>query len=388
MSCHSRSGRISLSYEGWNERGEGMVENTTAKTKILPDQRVLEFIQDDVHHQKGMACIDCHSSYDLMGDGKGHAHKEDAVSIQCIDCHTTGKVNSVAVSSLPDKESQMIAWLRKTDPKTRVVLTGRNQRPLMNTRVDSLDRIFLKDKLTGKDHESKPAASVCNKGKGHSRLSCEACHTDWVPQCIGCHNSFEKETSGFDLLTGKTTKGTWVEFAGKTLAESPVLGINTQTNQVVTATPGMILSINQEPFEKGKSFHRLYAPTSGHTTKRQGRSCKSCHNDPLAYGFGRGELIYRVAGNAGNWTFVPRFALNVNDNLPEDAWTGFLPEAKSPFATRDWLRPFNVAEQRRILLVGTCLNCHDEKTKVMNRALENFEQTLAKRSEKCVLAKQ
>ncbi|HEY3372202.1 MAG TPA: hypothetical protein VGK10_15210, partial [Prolixibacteraceae bacterium] len=354
----------------------------------LPDQRVLEFVQSDVHHQRGMACIDCHTSYDLMGDGIRHTHKEDAVSVQCVDCHTTGKVRSIEVSLLPDKESQMIGWLRKRDPKTKVVLTVKNQQPLINTRVDSLDRVFLTDKLTGKEHESKPAASVCTKGKGHSRLSCEACHTAWVPQCIGCHNTFEKETAGFDLLKGTATKGSWVEFAGQNLPEPPVLGINTSTNQVVTAMPGMVLSIDLESFAKGKgkSFHRLYAPASGHTTQREGRSCQSCHNNPLAIGYGRGELVYRVTGNTGSWIFEPRFALNPNDQLPEDAWTGFLQEAKAPYATRSTLRPFSVNEQNRILEVGSCLTCHDGKSKVMDLALVNFPQTLARRSAKCVLA--
>lgn len=387
LSCHSRSGRISLSYEGWNETGEGVKPNPEVQSKILPDKRVLEFVQADVHHQGGMACIDCHTSYDLMGDGKHHAHKEDAVSVQCVDCHTTGKVNTVEVSSLPDKESQMIAWLRKTDPKTKVVLTVKNKQALLNTRVDSLNRIFLTDKLMGKDHESKPPTSVCTKGKGHSRLSCESCHTGWVPQCIGCHNTYEKETAGFDMLTGKTTKGTWVEFAGQNMAEPPVLGVNVITNQVVTAMPGMVMTIDQESFAKGKgnSFHRLYAPTSGHTTQREGRSCKSCHNDPLAIGFGRGELIYHVTKNTGNWSFEPRFALNPNDHLPEDAWTGFQKEAQAPYSTRSSLRPFSVDEQKRILEVGSCLSCHDEKSKVMDQALENYPQMLARRSVKCVL---
>ncbi|HAH23377.1 MAG TPA: hypothetical protein DCL77_06425 [Prolixibacteraceae bacterium] len=387
MSCHSRSGRISLNYEGWNETGEGAKINPAVQSKILPDQRVLEFVQSDVHHQRGMACIDCHTSYDLMGDGIRHTHKEDAVSVQCIDCHTTGKIRSIEVSLLPDKESQMIGWLRKRDPKTKVVLTVKNQQPLINTRVDSSNHVFLTDKLTGKDHESKPAASVCTKGKGHSRLSCETCHTAWVPQCIGCHNTYEKETAGTDLLTGQPTRSSWVEFAGKNLAEPPVLGINASTNQVVTAMPGMVLSIDLETFAKGKgkSFHRLYAPASGHTTQREGRSCKSCHNDPLAIGFGRGELVYKVAGNTGSWTFEPRFALNPNDHLPEDAWTGFLKEAQAPYATRTSLRPFSVAEQKHILEVGSCLSCHDEKSKVMDQALENYPQTLARRSVKCIL---
>ncbi|MDP2335667.1 MAG: hypothetical protein Q8N05_04290 [Bacteroidota bacterium] len=386
LSCHSRSGRISLSYEGWNETSEGTELNSLAKSKVLPDKRVLEFVQADIHHQRGMACIDCHSSYDLMGDGKHHAHKEDAVSVQCRDCHPTEKVNAITISSLPDKESQMIAWLRKADPKIRLVLTSKNNQPLLNTRIDSLDRIFLTGKLDGKDHLSKPAAPVCTKGKGHSRLSCEACHTAWVPQCIGCHNSYEKETSGFDMLNGKTTKSTWVEFAGKNLAEPPVLGINAATNQVVTAMPGMVMSIDQESFAKGKGqrFHRLYAPTSGHTTQRVGRSCKSCHNDPLAIGFGRGDLIYRVSRKTGSWTFAPRFTLNEYDQLPEDAWTGFLKEAKAPYSTRTTLRPFSVTEQKRILQVGSCLSCHDEKSKVMDQALEDYQKILSRRSKKCV----
>ncbi|HEY3370643.1 MAG TPA: hypothetical protein VGK10_07340, partial [Prolixibacteraceae bacterium] len=170
MSCHSRSGRISLNYEGWNEIGEGTKLNPSVQSKVLPDKRIVEFVQADVHHQGGMACIDCHTSYDLMGDGKHHAHKEEAVSVQCVDCHTAGKVNAIAISSLPDKESQMIGWLHKRDPKTKVVLTTKNQQALMNTHVDSLSRIILTDKLTGKDHESKPVALVCKKGKGHSRL--------------------------------------------------------------------------------------------------------------------------------------------------------------------------------------------------------------------------
>jgi hypothetical protein len=99
-------------------------------------------------------------------------------------------------------------------------------------------------------------------------------------------------------------------------------------------------------------------------------------------GFGRGELKY---SNAGNWTFEPRFALNENDHLPEDAWTGFLQEAKAPFATRDWLRPFTVAEQKRILQVGACLNCHEENSTVMENALDDWEKALAGRSKKCSL---
>lgn len=376
-SCHSRSGRISLSYEGWNETSLKVAKDTI-HYKILPDERVLEFVQADIHHQKGMACIDCHTSYELMGDGKSHRHKEEAVSVQCVDCHPTGKPSTISLDKLTDRESQMIAGLRKYDLKNNIVVTLQGRQALLNTSVSPTGQLFLKDKLKGQLHLSKPQSLVCSKGKGHDRLSCQSCHTSWVPQCIGCHNTFEKETSGYDLLTGKTTKGTWIEYLGKNYAELPVLGVSEKFGgKVVTAMPGMIMTIE-------KQFYRLYAPASGHTTQREARSCKSCHNDPLAIGFGRGELKYEISGGKGVWRFVPGFALNANDLLPEDAWTGFLKEAKKPFATREDLRPFNVKEQQTMLDVGSCLTCHEEKSQVMLAALDDFRQALDKRKKNCV----
>jgi hypothetical protein len=209
-----------------------------------------------------------------------------------------------------------------------------------------------------------------------------------VPQCIGCHNVYEKDTKGFDLLTNTPARGTWVEYAGKNFARPPVLGISEKVgSKVVTAMPGMVMTIDRESFKKGTgtSFHRLFAPASGHTTVREARTCKSCHNNPLAIGFGEGELSYRISGVSGTWEFKPRFALNVNDSLPEDAWTGFLKEAEGPNSTRSWLRPFTVKEQKRILEVGSCLTCHDGKSKVMDRALEDFEQALNNRRQVCIL---
>ncbi len=388
-SCHSRSGRISLNYEGWNETTLIATAVTdSVHQKVLPDERVVEYVQADIHHLKGMACIDCHGSYEIMGDGKHATHKEDAVHVQCIDCHPTGKPNSLIISNLPDRESQLIAYLRKCDPKTRVVITSSGKYPLMNSRVDSTGNISFMDKLTGKKHLSKPALPVCTKGKGHSRLSCETCHTSWVPQCVGCHNVFEKETKGFDLLTNKQTIGTWVEFAGKNFARAPVLGISEKIeSKVVTAMPGMVMTIDRESFGKGEGnkFHRLYAPSSGHTTVREARNCKSCHNNPLAIGFGEGELSYRISGNAGKWSFEPKFAINEHDSLPEDAWTGFLKEAKGLNSTRSWLRPFTVKEQQHILEVGSCLTCHDGKSKVMERALEDYSKIRLERKRQCVL---
>ncbi len=386
QSCHSRSGRISMSYEGWHETN--LTENQVSKKqhfKILPDKRVFEFISPDVHHQKGMACIDCHGSYELMGDGKHYLHKEDAVNIQCIDCHSLTTDNIAAFNEI-DNESRLIAVLRGLKVKNNnVIFTEKNKRPLINTQIESDGSKILVTKLTSLKLPLKPPSATCNEGKVHSRLSCEACHTSWVPQCIGCHNSYEPETEGWDMLNLALTKGCWVEYSGKYFADKPVLGI--RNNQVYTMSPGMILSVDKKSFnEKSDTiWKRLYAPASGHTTQKKGRSCKSCHNDPIAIGYGRGELRYTIKENNGRWSFKPQFINTKFDGIPEDAWIPFLKERKGITSTRKNIRPFNLIEQRKILTVGSCLSCHQENSSEIRRSLKYPGLAGIKLSVKCIL---
>ena len=79
------------------------------------------------------------------------------------------------------------------------------------------------------------------------------------------------------------------------------------------------------PEGKGRpQFHRLFAPTSAHTTAPKARDCRSCHANPAALGYGRGQLKYVVTGRTGNWQFTPAFNTSREDGLPLDAWIGFL----------------------------------------------------------------
>ncbi len=390
-SCHSRSGRISMNYEGWHET-EQKPENVKGKDNylVLPDKRVFVKMPADVHHEKGMLCVDCHGSYELMGDGKHYSHKEDAVKVQCSDCHTQKAYKQKRLTET-DQETQLISWLRKFQTEgIQVILTQKGDFPLVNTIVDESGTYMSMIRKSGTGTAiMKPPAKVCTEGKAHARLSCEACHTAWAPQCIGCHNSYESQTMGFDMLKNSTRKGTWIEHSTEGMAELPVLGINaadkTKKNGVVsTFTPGMIMTIDKGSFSKGDKtvFHRLYAPSSAHTTQREGRSCKSCHNDPLAIGYGRGNLFY---SESGKWTFDPLYQNNKYDGLPEDSWTGFLQERKDQASTRIGMRPFNLAEQKRILTAGACLTCHDATSNVMKRSLLDFDKVIRESNKRCVM---
>ena len=53
--------------------------------------------------------------------------------------------------------------------------------------------------------------------------------------------------------------------------------------------------------------------------------------------------------------------------------------------TRANARPFTVEEQKRILLVGACLNCHEENSSIIKESLIDFDKVLNRVSDKCVV---
>ena len=149
----------------------------------------------------------------------------------------------------------------------------------------------------------------------------------------------------------------------------------------------MILHLDQ-PGDSSKNqpqFRRLFAPASAHTTAARARDCRSCHANPAALGYGRGQLQYVVSDRTAEWRFTPQYPASPEDGLPSDAWIGFLQEPLGNSATRKGARPFSLDEQRRILLVGACLACHDEKDRRIARAFADFKDYRSALSSKCLL---
>jgi len=392
--CHSRSGRISTNYEGWHETL--MDENEVLGVKefrVLQDHRVFRSMPDDIHHAKGLECIDCHFSYELMGEGKTYYHKEDQVKILCEDCHFSHAPKTIQRDQL-DQESLKLLELRKDTLKNkRFLVTGKSGHALVNTFVKGQDSVFLVGKNSGKIFPLKSPADICVRGKAHTKVSCSSCHTAWAPRCIGCHNTYEPSTPGIDLYTNKITPGSWIEYTGEYLATPPTLGIYTDTTHGVkkeiikTAVPGMVLSMDKSNYTNHKGpdqnlFHRLFAPAEAHTIQKEGRSCVSCHNNPVALGYGEGKLTFNPASR--KWLFIPKYQSNVNDGLPEDAWIDFLTEPTGSLATRTNFRPFTLVEQKKILTVGTCLTCHNGNSRLMLRGLDNFKELITQKRSSCL----
>ncbi len=255
--CHSRSGRIATNYEGWHET---QLDEAAAKAKpgwpsqfrVLADGRIFEKHPADVHFEKGMTCVDCHVAAEVMSDGVVHGHEGDAVKIACEDCHAPGATPAADFAQL-DAETQQIAAMRKlNEPGRRFVVSQAGAAAYANVFLgpDNRPRVALLE--SGQTLQPKPAAKVCAQaGSVHERLTCDACHAAWAPQCITCHTSFDRNAQEWDYLAGKFVKGAWQEDAGDFAGDAPALGIETATTpdgksieRITTFAPGMIMDLH------------------------------------------------------------------------------------------------------------------------------------------------
>lgn len=330
--CHNRSGRIGISYTGiFEAEGYGTpYEKGQLSSKRLPGDRFYLEIAEDVHHAKGMACIDCHTRDEIMGDGTRYAHYEEQLEISCEACHTEGSG---------------LGLTRKAKPITNIekqsaanVLIGRND---------------------GKEHPlHPPKKGVCDYA-AHKRVTCEACHSTWVPQCYGCHAKRDARETHLDKLSLEETSGWWEEGRSYIRYEQPMLGV--WGDEIVIVTPGCqdVVTLIDEKGEIEGGFNRFtMAAINPHTTQAKGRACKDCHSSTRAVGLGEGT-VWR---EDGKWKFTPvdKGVVTLSGRtVGFDSFVTIDGEALQ-HGSRSDLRPFNGEELRRILRIGPCLDCHKE----------------------------
>lgn len=258
--CHSRSGRISLSYAGLAEVDEPGLR--------LADGRTIARMPADIHYEAGMGCTSCHTADDVMSSAPDAVHQRDAVLAACTDCH---------------------------DPH-----------------VDDTD---------------------------HARLTCATCHSQWAPQCFGCHMEYDADGEQWDHVERRITPGQWSDRRWDVRNTLPALGVNAD-GRIDVVVPGMVMTVAHPDWEREK-FIRVFAPLSPHTTGKS-RSCESCHRSSEALGLGQGELHFVD----GELQFTPARDRR-RDGLPADAWTN-IGNTLGGRAVRTGQRPLSELEMRRI----------------------------------------
>ncbi len=290
VSCHYGDATIGLNFRGLAQLPPGAPggPEIPGTTKLLQNRQF--YLQDaavdppDVHHERGMHCIDCHTADDLMGDGRLVGAMEQAVEISCSDCH--GTFTELA--------------------------TLRTQRgtPLKHLRREG-DVVILKSKVDGRDHPVKQVKHVLDPARPefnaraakamtgeHAHVECYTCHSSWNANFLGFHFDRNESLTQLDLLSGKRTPGrvttqekvfaTWKSFyAGfnERGAVAPYLTGFSTMGSVTDANGERILDQVMPVTAAGLSgvtmvHHQM------HSVRRSARSCVECHRSSGAWGLG------------------------------------------------------------------------------------------------------
>jgi hypothetical protein len=352
MHCHNNEGaRVGFAYTGKvQSRGslpyqpDGTQPDPTYGVCVLPLNR------GDVHYDKGLSCIDCHTTRELHGDGTLYGTMKGEVGIRCESCHGT----PYEVASLKDGSGRLLTNLyRQGDEVIQVAkITGKKHT------VPQLERLMARSAL--------PAAMSIpghvKKLEGKNQLECYACHGLTVPQYYGySFKRDDRKVSPVDWVVGtgervdpSPSEGKWSIDYAYLRWEDPVLGINTK-GRVSTYLPlyqGFLTHISEEgetivhnQFNKTASGlpGLCMVPIQPHTNSKRALNCAYCHSDDKALGQYSGGIDTVAQGWPVNFP-LERIVDEQGIQIQETFYSG--------------ARPFEKGELDRVNRINSCLSCH------------------------------
>ncbi len=354
--CHNRSDRIGLTYQGkFESEGYGTpYEGGNTSSKELSGGRYYYHITPDIHYEAGMVCIDCHIAEDLMGDGKRYAHLENQVHIACEDCH------SMQIAKPP---ADNIVWkvIRVNEnlkiPQDSLFARTGSGYFYANAYKEN-GNALLRRKLDGKILTILQLDPLQCRSSTHERLSCQACHSAYTPQCYGCHDVYDPSKKQMDKVSYKETYGHWSEGRSWLRYEKPTLGID--DNKIKPFAPGCqvyLTELDDSAKVKRQETWLTMAGFDPHSTRKQTPSCATCHSDPKRFGFGEGILEQKGASFKMHPVYdVKKSGLGDYNLDVMITPQGIVPQKMSRLQTR----PFNLTEIKKIYAAAYCIICHNK----------------------------
>jgi hypothetical protein len=349
--CHNDGGaRIGLSYVGLAVTNPTLEPDPPAPGEKSVYGATVMHVKPDIHYRRGIACIDCHDSVDLHGDGNIYSHQEYQVGIRCENCHGTS-----------------------TQPPTFKTERGRKLR-----NVETRDGMaYLRTSIFSEEHfiptlisstpESQSSPDIWHDG--HQRLECYACHGGNVPQCYGCHMVRDDGKPSlidwaYGMGEGQTSRSFPGLWTGRTLfqlwSDAP-LGVN-RKDRVAPFIPGgqaivTHLNMDGEPITLNHTFTTsggLYGfsmnPVQPHNISVESRACPSCHSSRRALGLGSDFVDFKRMGLQIG--FPPDSMVNEEGARLQDS-------------AHEGARPFTRGELQGLLRGEVCSVCHKEPPKAM-----------------------
>jgi len=307
--CHALDANIGMSFRGLAQLPPGVpggpdVPGTTNKLSkgrfFLKDAAICP---PDVHYERGMDCVDCHTATDVMGDGNIYGFMEDGVGVRCTTCHGTFTQK---------------AGFKTVRGETLHHLRWENGQAILKSRVTGKDHIIKQvvDVLDPKSRAYNPRAAKAMDPVLHARLECYACHSGWSVNFFGFHFDRNESFTQLDILSGTRTPGQ-VSTQEKIFAtfRHYYLGVNSHgfiaPYMVGFSTTGTYRD------EKGDTVLRQEPPVTAaglsgmtlihhqlHTVQPAARNCDECHGAPGVLGMGSEDFrlfrdLFVVAGDAG-----------------------------------------------------------------------------------------
>ncbi len=350
----------------------------------------------DVHLERGMECIDCHTQSDIMGDGNIYSRQFQAVEIRCETCHGDStsypRISKIKISQ--DPAVRLSRHYRGFTNKVgdAMAVSAKNRR-LTNVKAQG-KKFVTYSKRTGK---ARTVPLTKDQRWGHNipghrdKLACTACHSQWVPRCEGCHMTLKSGKGN-----GAARPSTWNPFQFTMKHEEPALMVGPRGKVVpMLAQPPHTLTVldqqekivpvvdnkgdspgNYRHWEftnsAGYSGSNLAYGTQPHSVSKKIRSCTSCHLSPKTLGMGEGDLYIKKNSTGQYDQFNPLVRTNRVLNKSK-----FGPRTKVnqrgqviAGSGQPGARPFNQEEITRILKVGNCIPCHSRYTDKIYRDME------------------
>ncbi len=312
LHCHHRGARIGLSFTGRAQMpprlpsGAGVAGTTDVRFNGNFHFADVDVNPPDVHHERGLACIDCHVKAGIMGDGNIFGHMDQATKIECRTCHGMPGVAAEFV----DHDGNVLGNADTSGAQ-----------PVLVSKVDGttppVEQVMNVVDPSSESYSPRAAAAMnANHLKEDGGLECYTCHSSWLPNCFGCHFERDEQVMGRNMVTrewevGKITTNNKIFEVMRPFSLGPnsegrvapyVVGC--QAIADVTAPDGSkILDFVMPETASGISGLALQ-PVNPHTVRSAGevRGCVECHRASPSLGLG-----------SGNFALARKYAFAVGD---------------------------------------------------------------------------
>ncbi len=367
--------------------------------------------QPDVHFAAGFDCVDCHTQFDIMGDGNIYSKQNQAVEIRCETCHGDRRARP-SIAQISDWKDRAVRLSRyytgwQNSVGDWMAVSARN-RKLTNVKVLDGEIVTL-GKRTGIKHATplvRDAETAHTIPQHAAKLECTACHSQWVPVCSGCHTIYDQSRkepedkskpgnfwspARFSLNIGEPRL-----MVGPRGKVAPMLPQTKWTLTVLDEQGNPVTALGEDgdslgPYKDweftnphGYSGANLAYALNPHSIGKQVRSCASCHLNPQALGLGEGNLkIGRHASGKNDKmeSLFRSYIIAENSDTAPDAMVTPRGEAVAGSGPSG-ARPLNQREIVRILKVGNCIPCHDRYEDPIYQNIRKsyaFERTMGHR---------